>query len=157
MKIIEYISNTKCWSLWLKHYVIYDWEMYWSWEYEVKFFLITWWHFKKYNGLEYNKDCERVYNTYEIWEIKMSKFANLKKDWYTCIEIINYILNQENMETPKKMQSELGRTFRALVLFVLYTIVILVIWWAIWIKWYIADSTISEEEYLQNRNNILYE
>jgi len=155
MKIIAYRSKSKCWKLWLEHYVICDGKVYWSWEYRLWVFGITWWHFKKYNGLEFKKDCEKIYDTYNIWSINMSKFAKLKKDWYTCMEIIDYILNKEHMATPKKMTSSLGRVFRAWILFVIYTIVILVIWAILWIKRYHAEYTISEEDYTENPQNIL--
>jgi len=155
MKIISYRSNSKCWKLWLEHYVIYDWKVYWSWEYRLWIFWITWWHFKKYNELEFNKDCDKIYDTYEIENINMWKFANLYKEWYTCIEIIHYILNKEHMGTPKKLNSELGKIFRTLILFIIYTAFILAVWWFLWMKYYIAEYTISEEEYIENPQNIL--
>ncbi len=155
MKIISYRSKSKCWKLWFEHYVIYDGKVYWSWEYWLRLFKIVWWHFKKYNRLEFEKDCVKIYDTYEIGNINIWKFAKLEKDWYTCMEIIDYILNKEHMGTPKKLNSELGRVFRAWILFVIYTVVILVIGWILWIKWYEAKYTISEEEYQADPKNIL--
>lgn len=150
MKLIKYISKTKLGRLGVWHNVVtLDDKKYYSWEYE--WFLKNW-RFKIYTKEELEKDCAKIISIEDVPDIDMEKYCNLRKDWYNCIEIIDYLYKKENMKEVWLMNRICQELWRIL----LYIILVL-LWIIIWMHLHNTYFVISEEEYINNPSSIEFD
>lgn len=152
MEIIWYRSKYKAWQFGIVHYVLYDWNKYYSWEYDISILSFKNWHFKIYEKID--GECIQIVSREYIPYIDMNKYRNLKKNGYNCMEIIYYIIKKENMTKVPRMVSTIDKTLIISIIAILYTILIVWISFVCWVMYSYNNLTITEEEYIQDPNNI---
>jgi hypothetical protein len=140
MKYIEYISESKYWFLWIKHSIVTDGKNILS--YEMKKPLWKW-RFIIYTYKEWLKEPKYITFIKEIPNFNLLSYKWIELDGYTCFEALNTI---QPMPTIKQ---------RTKTIFI-WILILSIYWLAMFTFWYYW-FTMSEEEFLQYKQELCLE